>query len=169
MDMINYSMVEGTITKDAELKYTQSGIAIVTFSIANNVFQGKEKPEYTNFFNIVMFGKLGEKWANYLIKGITILATAQSRIETYEKDGVNRQAHKYIIGYGHTLRVVRKSKEAEARLANIGNQSTGYAQQQQYQQPSQGFQQQPYTPPPNKAYQPSAPAKQEEFQDDIPF
>lgn len=71
MTDINQVILIGRLTRDAELKYTSGGAAISKFAIAVNKKRkkGDEWVEEANFFNIVLWGRLGESLNQYLVKG----------------------------------------------------------------------------------------------------
>lgn len=73
----------GTLTRDSELKYSQNGKAICTFSIAVNEFIKGEKT--VQFFNIVSFG--AENLSAYLVKGTKVGIVGKLSNSSYEKDG----------------------------------------------------------------------------------
>ncbi len=69
---INHVVVVGRLTRDPELKYTQSGAAVARFSIAVNRSsgaRGDDSEESTSFFNIVAWNKTAEICKEYLTKG----------------------------------------------------------------------------------------------------
>lgn len=68
---INRFTAIGRMTKDAELKYTASGTAIMKCYIAvgGRPVDGQSK---TSFFKVIAWGKIGESIAQYLKKGIQI-------------------------------------------------------------------------------------------------
>lgn len=65
-DWNNYTCI-GRLTKDAEIKYTQSGAMIVNFSIAVN--EKYNDNEWCNFFDVELWGKAGNNLNKYLTKG----------------------------------------------------------------------------------------------------
>lgn len=73
----------GTLTRDSELRYAQSGVAICNFSIAVNEYVKGEKT--VQFFNIVSFG--AEKLSQYLVKGTKVGIVGKLSNSSYEKDG----------------------------------------------------------------------------------
>ena len=157
MAHLNRLLLEGTITRDAELKYTNSGNAILGLSIANNMYAGPNKPEHVSFFNVVMFGKVAEAFSKYMIKGVTILITSAARIEEWtDNQGNKRNGFKAVVGFGDTVRITRKSAEAEQRF----NAMKGEAPQKPQQTNSN---------PGNSTGSPPSPPQEETFQDDIPF
>ena len=71
---INRVFLIGRLTKDPELKNTQGGTSIASFSIANNrsYTAQNEKKEDVSFFNCIAWGKGGEVLAQYAKKGAKI-------------------------------------------------------------------------------------------------
>ncbi len=68
---LNKIILIGRLVKDPELRYTQNGTSVSSFSMANNrsyVTNG-EKKEFASFFNCVAWGKLGELIVQYCKKG----------------------------------------------------------------------------------------------------
>ena len=68
---INRVFMIGRLTRDPELKYTQSGTSVASFSLANNrtYTVQNEKKEQVSFFNCIAWGKPGEVIAQYCKKG----------------------------------------------------------------------------------------------------
>lgn len=84
--MINRIVLVGRLTKDPELKYTQSGVAICRFTLAvNRTFKSADGEQQADFPNIVTFRKTAENTANFLKKGS--LAGIEGRIQTSSFDG----------------------------------------------------------------------------------
>jgi single-strand binding protein len=91
---MNQVFLIGRLTKDPELKYSQSGKAFCRFSLAvTKEFNRNE----TDFFDCVAWNKTAEIMAEYLKKGKKIVI--QGRLETgnYEKDGKNIKIYSIII------------------------------------------------------------------------
>ena len=82
---VNKAILIGNLGRDPELRYTQSGQAVVNFSIAtseNWTDKNGEKQERTEWHRIVVWGKTGENCAQYLSKGRTVYV--EGRIQTRE-------------------------------------------------------------------------------------
>ncbi len=79
----------GRLTRDPELRYTTSGTAVTTLSLAVNrrIKRGDNWEEEANFFDVVVFGRRAETSAEYLKKGSQALIEGelvQRRWETPE-------------------------------------------------------------------------------------
>ena len=84
--MINRVVLVGRLTKDPELKYTQSGIAVTRFTLAvNRTFTNQQGEREADFINCVTWRKQAENTANFLRKGS--LAGIEGRIQTSNFDG----------------------------------------------------------------------------------
>lgn len=85
---MNKVILLGRLTKDVELRYTQtSNTAVLTFSLAVNHKHTKEGEEQqTDFFNIVAWGKLAEITSKYLRKGQQVLITGRLQNRNWEDE-----------------------------------------------------------------------------------
>ncbi|MEK4085629.1 single-stranded DNA-binding protein [Psychrobacillus sp. FSL K6-1415] len=83
--MINRVVLVGRLTKDPELKYTPSGVAMARFTLAvNRTFKSEGQPD-ADFINIIVWRKQAENTANFLKKGS--LAGVEGRIQTGSYEG----------------------------------------------------------------------------------
>lgn len=84
--MINRVVLVGRLTKDPELRYTPSGVAVARFTLAvNRTFSNQQGERQADFINIVVWRKQAENTANFLRKGS--LAGVVGRIQTGSYDG----------------------------------------------------------------------------------
>ena len=92
---MNKVFLIGNLTKDPEMRSTQSGVAVCNFSIAVNLrFRNPQTGQQeTDFLNIVAWRQLAELCSKYLAKGRKIAVTGSIQTRTYEaKDGSKRTA-----------------------------------------------------------------------------
>jgi len=85
MSSVNKAIVLGNLGRDPEIKYTQSGGAVCSFSVATNERwkdKGGQDQERTEWHRVVAWGKLAELCAEYLAKGRTVYI--EGRIQTRE-------------------------------------------------------------------------------------
>ncbi len=92
---MNKIYLSGNLTKEPEIRYTQSGKAFVRMSIAVN--QGYGDKQTTDFFNLVAWEKTAELCAKYLSKGSKILVEGRLKNNNYDKDGVKHYAVDVIV------------------------------------------------------------------------
>ncbi len=90
---LNKVQLIGNLGKDPELKYTPSGVAVATFSIATSESwkdQEGNQQEKTEWHNIVAWRKLAEIVGEYLKKGKKVYIEGKLQTRSYDKDGVKR-------------------------------------------------------------------------------
>lgn len=86
---MNSITIAGNITKDAEVRHTNSGEPVANFSIADN--QGKDKPAI--FWNCQLFGKRATSLEQYLVKGQAVAVSGNiSEREWTDKEGNKRKS-----------------------------------------------------------------------------
>ena len=90
MTDFNLVVVEGRLTRDAEIKYSKSGRPYMNFTVASNYWNGNK--EATNFIDILSFDEL------HLSKGDKVRVTGVLRQDTWEKEGQKMSKIK-IIAY----------------------------------------------------------------------
>lgn len=96
---LNSVVLIGRLTKDVDLRHTNTGTSVATFSIANNktYTMGGEKKEQVSFFNCVAWGKLGELMAQYCRKGHRVGLEGRLQQRTWEKDGEKRSTVEIVV------------------------------------------------------------------------
>lgn len=87
----NQVVIVGRLTRDGELKYSQSGFAVLNFGIAVNrsvkdQMSGEYKDE-ASFFDVTAFGKSAEAVAKFLTKGKQVAVVGELVQDRWEKDG----------------------------------------------------------------------------------
>ena len=107
---INRVTLIGRLTRDAELKYTAAGQAVCKFTLAVNrrVKSGDDWKDVGNFFDIVVWGRLGENLSPYLVKGKPVGVDGELRQERWEQDGQNRSKIEIIA---NTIQLLGGNKE----------------------------------------------------------
>ena len=90
----NKVILGGRLTADPELKQTQSGIPVVSFSIAvNRRYQSKDAPQQTDFFNVTAWRATAEFVSKYFRKGSSICITGSIQNRTWtDQQGQKRYA-----------------------------------------------------------------------------
>ncbi|MDR4934871.1 single-stranded DNA-binding protein [Rossellomorea marisflavi] len=84
--MMNRVVLVGRLTKDPELKYTPSGVAVASFTLAvNRSFTNQSGEREADFINCVVWRRPAENVANFLKKGS--LAGVDGRIQTRNFEG----------------------------------------------------------------------------------
>lgn len=85
--MLNKSILVGRITKDLEVRYTQSGKAVGQTSIAvTRNFSSSNGETESDFINIVIWGKSAETFATYTAKGNLVSVVGRIQTRNYENN-----------------------------------------------------------------------------------
>lgn len=95
MQGLNTVSIGGSLCRDAELRATASGMAVLTFSVAVNESrknqQTGEYEDYPNYVDCTMFGRRAESVSRYLTKGTYVALTGRLHQNRWQnKDGQNR-------------------------------------------------------------------------------
>ncbi len=97
--MINNVVLVGRLTRDPEVRYTQSGIAVCSFSLAvERNFKNQAGEKETDFINCTAWRKPGEIIGQYTSKGHLLGVQGSLQMRKYQdKDGNNRTAYDVVI------------------------------------------------------------------------
>jgi len=89
---INSVVLVGRLTRDAELKYLNAGLAVCKFSLAINRRKknGDNWEDEVNYFDVVLWGRQGEALSKYLTKGKPVGVQGELRQDRWEQDGQKR-------------------------------------------------------------------------------
>lgn len=89
----NQVILMGNLTRDPELRQIPSGQSVCSFSLAlNRSYKGQdgEWKEATDFVDVVAWGPLGERVAQYITKGRPVLVNGRLQSRAWEQDGQKR-------------------------------------------------------------------------------
>ena len=91
MRNFNLAVLEGNLVSDPEIRQTQNGTALCTFSIASNYsyYKEDELTEEVYFLDVTTWAKLAEQCSEYLKKGSRVLVNGRIRQSKWQdEDGV---------------------------------------------------------------------------------
>lgn len=92
--MINNTVLVGRLTKDAELRYTPSNVAVATFTLAvNRTFKNENGDREADFINCVMWRQQAENLASWAKKGALIGVTGRIQTRSYD----NQQGQRVYV------------------------------------------------------------------------
>lgn len=152
---INCVILVGRLTRDAELKYTNTGSAVSKLSVAVNRRKrsGDQWTDEANFFDVTIWGKMAESLNQYLNKGKQVAIEGELRQSRWEQDGQSRSKVEIVA---RNIQLLGGRSEGSgggggyAPRQNDGPADNGgYNSQQSYSQPK--------------------PQMPTDFEDDIPF
>jgi single-strand DNA-binding protein len=84
---MNLVVLVGNLTRDPEVRYTQSGLAVANINIAVNRISTKDGGPDADFFRVTIFGKQAELAERYLAKGRKVGIEGRIQNDNYEKEG----------------------------------------------------------------------------------
>jgi single-strand DNA-binding protein len=127
--MINQVVLTGRLTRDVDLRYTQSGTAVGQFNLAvSRQFTNQAGERESDFINCVIWRKSAENFSNFTRKGS--LVGIEGRIQTRTYDDKNGQ-RVYVTEVVVDNFALLESKEAtQARPREQGGQRTASQPQQ---------------------------------------
>ena len=101
MASLNKVMLIGNLGKDPEVRFTASGQAVASFSLATSEkFKGKsgDMEERTEWHNITLWGKLAEIAGEYLSKGKTVYIEGRLQTRKWQDKSGNDRYTTDIVG-----------------------------------------------------------------------
>lgn len=118
--MTNTIQTSGALGRDAELKFTQSGKAVLNLNLADgksrkNDQGGWDEVRPTIWHNVSIWGALAEMWANsgLLVKGAKVDVTGELTIREFEHQGEKRWASE-VRAYQIGVREDRRQQQPSA-------------------------------------------------------
>lgn len=83
----------GNLTRDPEMRVTQSGVDVCNFSIAVNRRKDAQGNQQTDYFNVVAWRQLAQLCGKFLMKGKKVSVVGSIQTRSYEaQDGSKRTA-----------------------------------------------------------------------------
>lgn len=137
MASLNKVMLIGNLGKDPEVRYTTSGQAVASFSIATSEkFKNRngEMEERTEWHNVVLWGRQAEIAGEYLAKGRTVFI--EGRLQTrkwQDKDGRDRYTTEIV---GDRMQMLGGKGEGGAGRQGGGRSGGEYNSAPAYDEPA---------------------------------
>ncbi|GIC70588.1 single-stranded DNA-binding protein [Fructobacillus tropaeoli] len=117
--MINRVVLIGRMTKDVELRYTQSGTAVGSFTLAvNRPFKNNDGEREADFINAVIWRKPAENFANFTGKGAQVAIEGRLQTRNYENNQGQRVYVTEVVVDNFSL--LESKAEADKRRAENG-------------------------------------------------
>ena len=122
---LNIVALVGRLTRPCEMRYTSSGFAICSFSIAVN--RRKKSPdgswnEVASFFDCTYFGKGAEAVSQYLVKGQQVSIQGSLEQQTWESNGQKRSKVVVIVNSLSLLGSQKQGSNNQNSGKNMQNQ-----------------------------------------------
>jgi single-strand DNA-binding protein len=129
MASYNRVILVGNITRDIELRYTQSGMAVTDMGLAVNDRRKTQSGEWvdeTTFVDVTLWGRQAEIAGEYLSKGSPVLVEGRLKLDTWEQDGQKRSKLRVVGERMQMLGTRPSGARGERQDAEVG-QSYGRA------------------------------------------
>jgi len=118
--MINNVVLVGRLTRDPELRYTPSNVAVATFSLAvNRNFKNQAGDYEADFISCIMWRQQAENFANWLKRGALVGITGRIQTRSYD----NQQGQRVYVTevVAESFQILEK-KDNAANNASMENQ-----------------------------------------------
>jgi single-strand DNA-binding protein len=116
----NRVILMGRLTRDVELKYTQSGLAVTEIGLATSDRHKNQTGEWVEepvFVDVTLFGRTAEVASEYLSKGSPIFIEGRLKLHTWETDG---QKHSKLRVVGERMQMIGSRSGSAAPNAAKG-------------------------------------------------
>ena len=98
--MVNKVILIGNLGKDPEMKTTQGGTAVLSFSLATQDSRKNKSGEWekvTDWHNVTMFGNTAEHANSWLKKGSKVYIEGKIKTDSWEDNEGNKKYKTYIL------------------------------------------------------------------------
>lgn len=119
--MLNRIVLIGRLTRDPELRFTASGKAVASFTIAVDRRPNKQGEREADFIRIIVWDKQAENCSNYLGKGRLVAVDGRLQVRTYQaQDGQNRTVAEVVA---ENVRFLDRAREGAGAGPGFGSGS----------------------------------------------
>ncbi|WP_010305341.1 single-stranded DNA-binding protein [Kurthia senegalensis] len=137
--MINSVTLVGRLTKDVELRQTQSGLATAKFTLAvNRPFKSQDGEQQADFIQVVVWRKQAENCAQYLRKGSLAGVTGRIQTGSYEGQDGKRVYTTDVVADNVQFLEPKQQQQGQQQTQQYNNPTPPPQQQSYNQQPSYG-------------------------------
>ena len=107
---MNKIILIGRLTKDVDLRFTESGKAVANFTLAvDRPYKNQKGKQEADFIRIVVWGKLAENCGNHLGKGRLVAVDGRLQIRSYEGQDGQRKYITEVVA--ETVKFLDRPKE----------------------------------------------------------
>ena len=121
MIMLNKVVLIGHLTKDPDLRYTQSGIAVARFTLAvDRGFKNQDGEKQADFIPITVWRGQAENCAKYLAKGRLVVVAGRIQTRAYDdQNGQRRYTWEVVADEVQFLEWSEKQETDTPRFENV--------------------------------------------------
>lgn len=121
---LNKVIIGGRLVSDPELKKTQGGVSVLTFSVAIN--RKKQNETVTDFIDCVAWKESAEFISKYFRKGSSICISGTLQKRQYEKNGEKRYTTEVIVYETFFVDSKSESNVADTSYADLRNDEPAF-------------------------------------------
>ncbi|MCF6160863.1 MAG: single-stranded DNA-binding protein [Furfurilactobacillus sp.] len=123
--MINRAVLTGRLTRDPEVRYTQSGAAVGSFTLAvDRQFTNQQGQREADFINCVIWRKSAENFANFTHKGSLVGIEGRIQTRNYENQQGQRVYVTEVVVENFAL--LESRSQSDQRTSGNTNDNGGY-------------------------------------------
>ena len=123
--MINRTVLVGHLTRDPELRYTQGGAAVASFTLAvNRQFTNSQGEREADFINCVIWRKAAENFSNFTHKGSLVGIDGHLQTRNYENKQGQRVYVTEVVVENFSLLESKNTSSNDNTNNNPNNQSS---------------------------------------------
>lgn len=123
--MLNKAILIGRLTRDPELRYTPSGVAVASFGLAvERPYANQQGEREVDFIDIVVWRKLAELCANYIGKGRLVAVDGRIQVSSFE--GQDGQKRRKVEVVADTVKFLDKPKDGGSGEGRPQRQGESY-------------------------------------------
>lgn len=134
--MINRTVLVGRLTKDPEIRYTQSGTAVANFTMAvNRQFTNANGEREADFISCIVWRKAAENFCNFTHKGSLVGIDGRIQTSSYEKEGHRVYSTQVVLDDFSLLEPKQQGQQrgqqsnaSDALHDNFGQTTNNYSQ-----------------------------------------
>lgn len=118
---INRVYVSGNLGRDSELRVTQSGTAILSFTLAVNDRKKQQDGswgDYTNWVDCTLFGNRAEALQPYLTKGVKVSVDGALRYSSWQQKDGSRRSKLEVVVNEVELMAYRRDRQQPTGMAD---------------------------------------------------
>lgn len=117
--MLNKAILMGRLTADPELKQTNNGLSVCSFTLAvDRDYKSENGERQADFINCVAWRERAEFLSKYFSKGSMVAVVGQIQTRSYEKDGQKRAATE-VVCEQITFTGEKREKPAAPQAAEV--------------------------------------------------
>ncbi|RHW48675.1 single-stranded DNA-binding protein [Lactobacillus bombicola] len=119
--MINRVVLVGRLTRDPELKTTQSGLSVATFTLAvNRQYTNAQGERGADFISCVIWRKAAENFCNFTSKGSLVGIDGRIQTRTYDDKNGQKVYVTEVVVDNFSLLESKKDRQNNANMGNNG-------------------------------------------------